>query len=90
MNAANNTYTIHYDDDEIERDVPSYLIAKILSRGLTVYATASEFDYHYYRGRIKKVNQNGTYTIHFDDGDVHNEIVREDIREVFDEFENNW
>ena len=50
---ANNTYTIHYDDDEIERDVPSYLIAKILSSGLTVYATASEFDYHYYRGRIK-------------------------------------
>ena len=90
VNAANNTYTIYYNDDEIERDVPSYLITKILSIGLTVYATAPDFDYHYYRGRIKQVNQNGTYTIHFDDGDVHNEIVREDIREVFDEFENNW
>lgn len=90
VNAANNTYTIYYNDDEIERDVPSYLIAKVFSRGDTVYATAPDFEYHYYRGRIKAVNENGTYTVHFDDGDVHDEVVREDIREEFDEFQNNW
>jgi hypothetical protein len=90
VNEESNTYTIHYDDDEVATNVPSTLIFKVLTIGEVIYATTPEFNFSFHRGRIKKVVRTHGYTIHFDDGSVQEIVQRENIRVVFDMFENKW
>ena len=63
---------------------------EVLTIGEVIYATVPEFNFSFHRGRIKKVVRTHGYTIHFDNGSVQEIVQRENIRVVFDMFENKW
>ena len=73
-------FTVAFDDGEIHEHVKESCVEGVLMEGLKVLAVADEWRSDgSFPGEIYKYNNNGTYVIHFDDGDVHEGIHREDI-----------
>lgn len=88
----NGTFNIDYDDGETEFNVSKDLIRIRVVPEPVVPATTFAVDElvearfrgrgRYFSGRIRRVNDNGTYDILYDDGDVESNLAAEFIRRV--------
>ena len=73
-------FKVAFDDGEIHENVKESCVKGVLMKGVKVNAVADEWRTDgSFPGEIYKYNNNGSYVVHFDDGDVHQEIHREDI-----------
>lgn len=82
------TYVINYDDGEIEKNVKSDLIrvsavsqspTESLREGMKVEANYRGRG-KFYPGKVKKVNDDGSYEIDYDDGECENNVSQSNLR----------
>ncbi len=89
---GDGTYCIHFDDGEIVEKVKTAQMkqhpgvaesptAKAFEKGDRVSAKIDGWD-QYYQGQVEKVNGDGSYRIHFDDGEIVEKVETAQIKHL--------
>ena len=85
------TYSVNYDDEYFEPDLPANLVRPLKRRKVAAPPAAGAYqigdrvearymDGNWFPGKVKTCHKEGTYAIKFDDGDVDDLVFPCDIR----------